>query len=303
MSKRKSYSFWMVWMNFPVISKGIQQQTALKSLAFGVDGNLSLSGVNVLQTSLLENRSLNDLVLNVRGEIPDNWPFVVENIRSVKKGSVNCTFNPDPGSSVTCNQMAHFRPAVVEMGLGTKHHLTVVLWGELKCDGADNLCEILVRVPLTSLTLKVHGNLSDGVANIIKRYIEQQNTLSSLTIDIWGVLAPATGTLLQELSRSNETVQVKVHGISGVANEMCNALDVSINNPVSLTPVFSEVKNTRKERVNLKIINNDEVISDWPRLLGDALAETTSLTTLDLTVSNYTMNPGIGKALGEARLP
>ena len=303
MSKRNSYSFWMVWMNFPVISKGIQQQTALKSLAFGVDGNLSLSGVNVLQTSLLENRSLNDLVLNVRGEIPDNWQFVVENLRSVKKGSVNCTFNPDPGSSVTCNQVAHFRPAVVEMGLGTKHHLTVVLWGELKCDGADNLCEILVRVPLTSLTLKVHGNLSDGVANIIKRYIEQQNTLSSLTIDIWGVLAPATGTLLQELSRSNETVQVKVHGISGVANEMCNALDVSINNPVSLTPVFSEVKNTRKERVNLKIINNDEVISDWPRLLGDALAETTSLTTLDLTVSNYTMNPGIGKALGEARLP
>ncbi|CAH3157695.1 unnamed protein product, partial [Porites evermanni] len=270
-----------------VISKGIQQQTALKSLAFGVDGNLSLSGVNVLQTSLLENRSLNDLVLNVRGEIPDNWQFVVENVRSVKKGSVNCTFNPDPSSSVTCNQVAHFRPAVVEKGLETKQHLTVVLWGELKCDGADNLCEILVRVPLTSLTLKVHGNLSDGVANIIKRYIGQQNTLSSLTIDIWGELAPATGTLLQELSRSNETVQVKVHGVSGVPNEMCNALDVSINNPVSLTPVFSEVKNTRKERVNLKIINNDEVLSDWPRLLGDALAETTSLTTLDLTVRNY----------------
>ena len=166
-----------------VISKGIQQQTALKSLAFGVDGNLSLSGVNVLQTSLLENRSLNDLVLNVRGEIPDNWQFVVENVRSVKKGSVNCTFNPDPDSSVTCNQVAHFRPAVVEKGLETKHHLTVVLWGELKCDGADNLCEILVRVPLTSLTLKVHGKLSDGVANIIKRYLGRQNTLSALTID------------------------------------------------------------------------------------------------------------------------
>ena len=285
-----------------VISKGIQQQTALKSLAFGVDGNLSLSGVKLLQTSLLKNRSLNDLVLNVRGEIPDNWQFVVENLRSVKKGSVNCTFNPDPGSSVTCNQVVDFRPAVVEKGLETKQHLTVVLWGELKCDGADNLCEILVPVPLTSLTLKAHGNLSDGVANIIKRYLGRQNTLSSLTIDIWGELAPATGTLLQELSHNNKIVQVKVHGVSGVANEMCNALDVCIDNPASLTPVFSEVKNTRKKRINLKIINDDEVLSEWPRLLGDALAETTSLTMLDLTVSNYTMNPGIGKDLGDSLL-
>ena len=283
-----------------VISKGIAQQTALKSLAFGVDGNLSLSGANVLQTSLLENRSLKDLVLNFRGEIPDNWQSVVKNLRLVKKGSVNCTFYPDPSSSVTCNQVAHFRPAVVERGFGTKHHLTVVLWGELKCDGAEGLCEILVRVPLTSLTLKVHGKLSDGVGNIIDRYVRRQNTLSSFTIDIWDELAPATGTLLQELSRNNEIVQVKVHGVSGVSNDMCNALDVSINSPASLTPVFSEVKNTRKERINLKIINDDEVISNWPRLLGDALAESTSLTTLDLTLS--TMNPGIWKDLGDSLL-
>ena len=86
-----------------VISRGIAQQTALKSLAFSVDGNLSLSGVNALQNSLLENRSLSDLALTLRGEIPDNWQSVVEKLRSVKKGSVNCTFHPDPASSVTCN--------------------------------------------------------------------------------------------------------------------------------------------------------------------------------------------------------
>ena len=285
-----------------VICRGIAQQTALKSLAFSVDGNLSLSGVNALQNSLLENRSLSDLVLSLRGETPDNWQSIVENLRSVKKGSVNFSFNPDPASSVTCNQVAHFRPAVVEKGLETKQHLTVVLWGELKCSGAEDLCEILVRVPLTSLTLKVHGKLSYGVANIIKRYIGRQNTLSSLTIDIWRKLAPGTGTLLQELSDNNVTVQVKEHGVSVVPKEACNALDVCIDNPASLTPMFSEVKNTRKERINLKIINHDEVISDWPRLLGDALAENTSLTTLDLTVINYTMNPGIGKDLGDSLL-
>ena len=285
-----------------VISRGIGQQTVLRSLAFSVDGSLSLSSVNALQNGLLENRSLSDLALTLHGEIPDNWQSVVENLRSVKKGSVICTFHPDPGSSVTCNQVVHFRPAVVERGLETKQHFTVVLWGELKCGGAEDLCEILVRVPLTSLNLKVHGKLSDGVANIIKRYIGRQNTLSALTIDTWRKLAPGTGTLLQELSDKNVTVQVKEHGVPVVPKEACNALDVSIDNPASLTPMFSEVKNTRKERINLKIINHDEVISDWPRLLGDALAENTSLTTLDLTVINYTMNPGIGKDFGDSLL-
>ena len=285
-----------------VTSRGIVQKTALKSLAFIVDGNLSFPGVNALQNSLLENRSLSDLVLTLRGEIPDNWQSVVEKLRSVKKGSVNCTFHPDPGSSVTCDQVAHFSPAVVERGVETKQHFTVVIWGELKCDGAEQLCEVLLHVPLTSLTLKVRGKLSDSVANIIKRYVGRQNTLSSLTIEIWEELAPATGTLLQELSRNNETVQVKVHGVSGVPNDMCNTLDVSTNNPASLIPMFSEVKNTRKEKISLKIIDEDKVFGDWPRLLGDALAENTLLTMLDLTVSNYTMNPGIGKDLGDSLL-
>ena len=258
-----------------VITTGIAQQTALRSLAFSVDGNLSLSGVNALQNSLLENRSLSDLVLTLHGEIPDNWQSIVENLCSVKKGSVICTFHPDPGSTVTCNQVAYFRPAVVEMGLGTKQHFTVVLWGELKCGGAEDLCNILVHVPLTSLTLKVHEKLSDGVANIIKRYIGRQNTLSALTIDTWRKLAPGTGTLLQELSDKYITVQVKEHDVSVVPKEACSALDVCIDNPATLTPVFSEIKNTRKERINLKIINRDKVISDWPCLLGDALADTT----------------------------
>ena len=284
------------------ISRGITGQTAVESLDLSVNGKLSLSCANVLQNSLLENRSLNDLVLIVRGEIPDNWQSVVENLRSVKKGSVSCTFHPDPGSSVTCDQVAHFCPAVVEKGLETKQHLTVVIWGELKCDGAEALCEVLVRAPLTSLRLKLYGKLSDGVATIIERYVRGQNTLHSLTIDIWDDLTSGTETVLQELSRNNETVQLKLHGVSVVPKEASNALDVCIDNPASLTPVFSEVKNTRKKKINLKITNDNKVISDWPRLLGDALAENTSLTTLDVTVSNYTMNPGIWKYLGDSLL-
>ena len=285
-----------------VISKGIAQQTALKSFDLSVNGNLSLSGANVLQTSLLENLSLNNLVVNVRGEIPDNWQFAVDNLRLVKKGSVNCTFHPDPGSSVTCNQVAYFRPTVVEMGLETKQHLTVVLWGELNCSGAEALFEVLVRVSLTSLTLKVHGKISYGVANIIERYIRRQNTPSNLTIDMWDGLASGTETpLLQELSRKNEIVQVKVHGVCDVANEACNALDVSIDSAASLTKVLSEIKDTTKKKIKLKIINDGKVSRDWPRL-GDALAENTWLTTLDLTVTSYILVSGIGKDLGDSLL-
>ena len=284
------------------ISIGIARQTAVKSLDLSVNGYLSLSCVNALQRSLLENLSLNDLALNVRGEIPENWHSVVENLRLVKKGSVKCSFYPDPGSSVTCNQVAHFRPAVVENGLDTKQHLTVVVWGELKCDGTEALCDVLVRVPVTSLTLNVHGKLSDGVANIIARYVRRKNALSSLTITIWDELASGTRALLQELAFNNATVQVRVLGVGVVPNEACSALGFSIDSPASLTRVFSELKDTRKEKVNLRITHDGEVLSDWPRLLGDTLAENTSLIELDLTVSNYTMNFEIEKELGDSLL-
>ena len=91
-----------------VISKGIAQQTALKALAFSVDGNLSLSSVNVLQRSLLENRSLCDIELTLRGEIPGNWQSVMENLRLVRKDSVNYAFHPDSGSCFTCRKVAIF---------------------------------------------------------------------------------------------------------------------------------------------------------------------------------------------------
>ena len=281
-----------------VISRGIARQTALESLDLSVNGNLSLSGANVLQSCLLENRSLNNLKLFVRGEIPDNWQSVLENLRLVKKESVNCAFHPDPGGSVTCNQVAHFRPAVVENGLETKQHLTVVIWGELKCTGAEALCAVLVRVPLTSLTLKVHGKLSDGVADIIARYVRQQNTLSSLAIDTWNEPDQRTGTLLQGLSNDNVTVQVKLHEVSLNPNESFRIPDLLIDSPASLTPVFSEVKKTRKEKITLRIVNDGEVTKDWPHLLGDALAENTTLTALELTVNNYIENKELGRELG-----
>ena len=281
------------------IGSSIAQQTALKSLHLNVKGNLSHAGANALEKSLQDNRSVNDLKVSVRGEIPHNWQSMVEKLLSVKKESANCVFHPDPSSRVTCNQVAHFCPPMIDNGLKTNQHLTVVSWGELSCDGAEAVCKPLVRASLTSLALKVHGKLTDSVANCISRYVRQHINPTSLAIDIWGDLTEWACSLLHGISGNNLTIQTKVPDVCVVPNESYGTPDISIVNSASLVPVFSQVKNNRKKTVILSIINDSEEAKDWTYLLGDALAGNTSLTALDLTINNYITNAEIGKDLGK----
>ena len=289
-----------------VISKGIALQTVLKSLSLDIDGNLSLSGANSLKRGLLENCSLNNLRVFVFGKVPSNWQSFLETIRLAKKVSVTFDFYPDSCSRITSNQLRNFYPGpdVVKKGLHTKQHLTVVLWGELSCDGAEALSEVLVRAPLTSLALKMHGRVTDNVAYCIASYVRLHNTLSSMTIDVWGELAPGTRTFLQGLSSTDNTVEVKVHDVCVVPDESCSALDVCIDSIASLKPVLYKIKSTSVEKINLKIINDDGASKDWTHLVGEALAENTTVTALDVTINNYTTNvtADFGKDLGESLL-
>ena len=289
-----------------VISKGIALQTVLKSLSLDIDGSLSLSGANSLKRGLLENCSLNNLRVFVFGKVPSNWQSFLETIRLAKKVSVTFDFYPDSCSRITSNQLRNFYPGpdVVEKGLHTKQHLTVVLWGELSCDGAEALSEVLVRAPLTSLALKMHGRVTDNVAYCIARYVRRHNTLSSMTIDVWGELAPGTRTFLQGLSSTDNTVEVKVHDVCVVPDESCSALDVCIDSIASLKPVLYKIKSTSVEKINLKIINDDGASKDWTHLVGEALAENTTVTALDVTINNYMTNvtADFGKDLGESLL-
>ena len=289
-----------------VISKGIALQTVLKSLSLDIDGNLSLSGANSLKRGLLENCSLNNLRVFVFGKVPSNWQSFLETIRLAKKVSVTFDFYPDSCSRITSNQLGNFYPGpdVVEKGLHTKQHLTVVLWGELSCDGAEALSEVLVRAPLTSLALKMHGRVTDNVAYCIARYVRRHNTLSSMTIDVWGELAPGIRTFLQGLSSTDNTVEVKVHDVCVVLDESCSALDVCIDSIASLKPVLYKIKSTSVEKINLKIINDDGASKDWTHLVGEALAENTTVTALDVTINNYMTNvtADFGKDLGESLL-
>ena len=289
-----------------VISKGITLQTALKSFSLNIDGNLSRFGANSLKRCLLENCSLNNLRVSVLGKVPSNWQAFVETIRLAKKVSVTFDFYPDSCSRITRNQLDNFCPGpdLLEKGLQTKQHLTVVLWGELSCDGVKSLSKVLERASLTSLALKMHGRVTDNVAYCIARYVRRHKTLLSMTIDVWGELAPKTRTFLQGLSSTDKTVEVKVHDVSVVPDESCNALDVCIDSIESLSPVLYKIKDTREEKINLKIINDDCASKEWTHLVGDALAENTTVTALDVTINNHTTNvtADLGKDLGECLL-
>ena len=286
-----------------IISKGMAQQPALKSLNIGIDGNLSHFAANVLEKGLLENRTLKDLKMSVRGRVPDNWQALTERVRLGNKALV--TFSVYPGSCrrITHNQLAYFCPGpdVVENGLQTKQHLTVVLWGELSSDGAEALFEALVLSPLTSLTLKVHGKLTYTVANCIARYIRRHKTLCSMTIDVWGELDPETGAVLQGLSGNHVTVEVSVHDVCVVPDESCNFCIDSIE---SLSSVLNAIKDTREEKIKLKIINDDGASKEWTHLVGDALAKNKTVTALDVTINNLIISTtaDLGKDLGESLL-
>ena len=288
------------------ISKGIAQQTALKSIDLGIDGNLSHFAANVLERGLLENRTLKDLKMSVHGRVPDNWQALTERVRLGNKALVTLSVYPGSCRRITHNQLAYFCPGadVVEKGLQTKQHLTVVLWGELSFDGAEALFEALVLSPLTSLTLKVHGKFTYRVANCIARYIRRHKTLCSMTIDVWGELDPETGAILQGLSGNHVTVEVNVHDVCVVPGESCNGLDVCIDSIESLSSVLNAIKDTREEKIKLKIINDDGASQDWTNLVGDALAENKTVTTLDVTINNHKTNvtADLGKDLGKSLL-
>ena len=289
-----------------IIGEGIAQQPALKSFNLGIDGNLSNFAVNVLEKGLLENRTLKDLKMSVRGRVPDNWQALPERVRLGNNALVTLSVYPGSCRRITHNQLAYFclGPDVVENGLQTKQHLTVVLWGELSGDGAEALFEALVLSALTSLTLKVHGKFTYRVANCIARYIRRHKTLCSMKIDIWGELDPGTGTILQGLSGNHVTVEVNVHDVCVVPDESCNFLDVCIDSIESLSSVLNAIKDTREENIKLKIINDDGESKDWTHLVGDALAENKTVTVLDVTINNHKTNvtADLGKDLGKSLL-
>ena len=167
------------------VSEALARQKVLKSLDLHFGGALSSSSANFLEKGLMENDSLNYLRLCVHGELPGNWHSVMENLRLAKEPSVVCSIYPNTWNNIA-DSLCH--PVIVRKGLNLKQHFTFNIWGEMSCEAAEALCEALALSSITFLTLNVRGNLTSGVANSIARCLEGNQTLSVLSINIWGEL-------------------------------------------------------------------------------------------------------------------
>ena len=282
------------------VSQALARQTIFKSLDLHLDGPLSSSSASFLEKGLMENSSLNYLRLRVHGELPGNWHSVVENLRLVKKFPVCCSIYPN-----TFDIVANFycRPVLVRKGLNLKQHLTVNIWGEIKCEAAEALCEVLAPSSITILTLNVRGNLTSEVSSSIARRLEENKTLSSLSINLWGELTTEGGIVPSSLSK-NGRVQLNIHDVRVGLDESNDVLVSTTDNPTALRVLFTKVKDRRKQKVSLTI-NDDSymyVSKEWTRCLGDALAENPSLTMLDLTVNSCFADADLGENLGDSLL-
>ena len=280
------------------VSQALARQTVLKSLDLDLDGPLSSASASFLEKGLIENSSLNYLRLRVHGELPGNWHSVVENLRLAKKSPVCCSFYPNTFNNVANN---YFHPVLVRNGLNVKQHLTVNVWGEMKCEAAEALCEVLAPSSITVLTLNVRGNLTSEVSSSIARCLEENKTLSSLSINIWGELTTDGGNVPSSLSK-NSRVQLNVHDVRIGPDESNDVLVTTTDNPTALTVFCTNVKERRKQNVRLTINNDSNVTKEWTRCLGDALAENPSLTTLDLTVNSCVVDADLGQNLGNSLL-
>ena len=267
------------------LSRGLTGQTVLKSLDLCVEGRLSLCGANLIQRGLTENCSLNDLRISVFGELPDNWHALVENLQTAKKSQVSLAFHPEIFCQVTANQVAHFLPVVVHKGFLPEHHLTVNLWGELSCEGAEALCETLMGTPLFHLTLNVRGNLTASIATCTTRYLNLNKTLSSVSVNIWGGLAKEERNLFQVILDENPTVTLNVHDVHSRPDEPSDDPDVCVDDLTSLATLITQLRNTRREKLSVAMFFSSHMVEDSH--LSHAMIQNTSLNALTLTVDGF----------------
>ena len=175
----------------------------------------------------------------------------------------------------------------------------------MSCEAAEALCEALALSSITFLTLNVRGKkLTSGVANSIARYVEGNQTLSALSINVWGELTTEGGIVLSRLSKENLSVQLNEHDVR-IADESKNVLDINMDNPAALSAFFTKVKEARKEKVSLTLLtidNNGYVTKEWTRCIGAALAENKSLTLLHLAVNSCPVDADLGENLGKSLL-
>ena len=246
------------------LATGLAGQIAVKVLDLCVNGKLSLYGANLIERGIAKNNSLTKLIVSLRGEVPDNWQTVGRNIysRLRRETSGSCALYPDTFSKVTTIQVQRLCPFEITDGLPVQQNVTLNIWGKLGRDGADALHENLLCSRLSNLKLGIHGKLTNGILNSAARWVDERNTLSSLTINTWEELSKGEKTIFEDLKLDkNPAVTLNVRDIPGPPEESRDNEFVSADDVESLLALFKEARNTGKQNLNVSFNVNNVVLA------------------------------------------
>ena len=242
------------------LARCLTGQTVVKSLELRLKGKLSFCCANLIERGIVENNSLNNLVVSLHGELPDNWQAIVENlnVRLAKKSTVTFEIYPKTFSKVTATQLTDFLPCVITYGFFEQKTVTLNVWGELTVDGSEAIYNLLpfpsVGTLACHLTLNIHGKLTDDFLHCTARHADKQKPLCPLNINTWEQLTNEGRALFKELELDkNPAVTLNVCDKHLPSDESGDIEVVSIDDPESLSTLLEEAETAGKENLTVTI--------------------------------------------------
>ena len=271
------------------LARGLAGESAVKFLDLCVSGNFSFRGASLLQQGILRNRSLTSIKVSVNGEPPENWQAVAKNLHAqfAEKAIVSEIY-PNTFSKVKDSQVTHLNRFLSKTDL-KQQTATLNVWGELSGDGCKAVCEVL---PVSHLTLNMHGQLTNEMFRYIARCVEEQEKLSPITINAWVEMTEKENKLIKELGLDKSPLfSLNVCGTSAPLKESSDSKVVSSDEPQSLIALFEEAtkgpsseftEDTSQKSLEMEINVGKSI--EWEQGLGEGLAGNTSLKSLTLII-------------------
>ncbi|XP_015767989.1 PREDICTED: uncharacterized protein LOC107346689 isoform X2 [Acropora digitifera] len=282
------------------LSRALAGEGAVKSLELRVSGKLSFCCANLIEQGIVKNNSLSNLVFSLLGEVPDNWPTIVENLNAqlAEKSSVTFEIQPNTFSPVTATHLTDVCPCVINCRLFEQESVTLNVWGELTVVGAEVLYKLFPCTWSCPLTLNIHGKLTDDFLHCTARHVVNQKPFCPLTINIRGQLTDEGKALFKELELDkNPAVTLNVCEVHLSSDESDDNKIESIDDPESLIALFEEAENTGKESLTVTISaqsddstwddSDDSTGRSWIDILQLGWARSCSLNSLSLTINNF----------------
>ena len=261
--------------------EGLSKQAVLKSFTLIVFGRLSESGIVFLKRGFLQNCSVDAFEVKIFGELPDNWATVIKGIISANKAKQSCTFHPNTSGNIAAAKVACLTAVLAKTGFNLEQTLNV--WGDLSCEVIEAVGRLLVKFTPCRLTLNIYGNVTDDVASSLTSYLKIETCVHLVTFNIWGELTTNGKAAIERLSGANQNANLKVIVHDLISDCSPCGVDFCIDNPSLLPSVFTKVKDTGTSELSLTISGASD---DWAQGLNDGLTNSTSLTTLALTIEN-----------------